>query len=136
MQYAVVRVNGILRKGAELDASIAAENAENTAKLKSGALDTAQFLAAPAGDDLWDLILMAGSLDSRVDQAVSAQEPAFLARFAFDLAQAFNVFYHKHHILSEKDPARRAFLLLITALVREQLVTALGLLGITAPEKM
>ena len=136
VQYAVVRVNGILRKGAELDASIAAENAENTAKLKSGALDTAQFLAAPAGDDLWDLILMAGSLDSRVDQAVSAQEPAFLARFAFDLAQAFNVFYHKHHILSEKDPARRAFLLLITALVREQLVTALGLLGITAPEKM
>ena len=136
VQYAVVRVNGILRKGAELDASIAAENAENTAKLKSGALDTAQFLAAPAGDDLWDLILMAGSLDARVDQAVSAQEPAFLARFAFDLAQAFNVFYHKHHILSEKDPARRAFLLLITALVREQLVTALGLLGITAPEKM
>ena len=136
VQYAVVRVNGILRKGAELDASIAAENAENTAKLKSGALDTAQFLAAPAGDDLWDLILMAGSLDSRVDQAVSSQEPAFLARFAFDLAQAFNVFYHKHHILSEKDPARRAFLLLITALVREQLVTALGLLGITAPEKM
>ncbi len=136
VQYAVVRVNGILRKGAEQDPTVAAENAENTSRLKSGAFDVTQFLAAPTGDDLWDLILMAGSLDARVDQAVCAQEPAFLARFAFELAQAFNVFYHKHHILSEKDPAKRAFLLLITALVREQLVTALGLMGITAPEKM
>ena len=53
-----------------------------------------------------------------------------------ELAQAFNVFYHKHHILSEEDPEKRAFLLQITALAREQLVTVLRLLGINAPEKM
>ena len=136
VQYAVVRVNGILRKGAELDPDIGAENSKNIERLKSGALDVAPFLAAPAGDDLWDIILLAGSLDSRVEFAISAQEPAILARFAFELAQAFNVFYHKHHILSEKDAEKRAFLLLITALVREQLVTTLGIMGITAPEKM
>jgi arginyl-tRNA synthetase len=136
VQYAVVRVNGILRKGAEQDPSISAENSENMEKLKSGALDVSRFLAGPEGDSLWDIVLLAGSLDARVDQAVSAQEPAFLARFAFELAQAFNVFYHKHHILSEKDPEKRAFLLLITALVREQLVTTLRIMGITAPEKM
>ena len=136
VQYAVVRVNGILRKGAELDPDIGAENSRNIERLKSGALDVAPFLAAPAGDDLWDIVLLAGSLDSRVEFAISAQEPAILARFAFELAQAFNVFYHKHHILSEKDAEKRAFLLLITALVREQLVTTLGIMGITAPEKM
>ncbi|MGB8523904.1 MAG: arginine--tRNA ligase [Candidatus Acidiferrales bacterium] len=136
VQYAVVRVNGILRKGAELDPDIGAENSKNIERLKSGALDVAPFLAAPAGDDLWDIILLAGSLDSRVEFAISAQEPAILARFAFELAQAFNVFYHKHHILSEKDAEKRAFLLLITARVREQLVTTLGIMGITAPEKM
>jgi arginyl-tRNA synthetase len=136
VQYAVVRVNGILRKGAELDPDIGAENSRNIERLKSGALDVAPFLAAPAGDDLWDIILLAGSLDSRVEFAISAQEPAILARFAFELAQAFNVFYHKHHILSEKDAEKRAFLLLITSLVREQLVTTLGIMGITAPEKM
>jgi arginyl-tRNA synthetase len=136
VQYAVVRVNGILRKGAEQDPSVSAENSENMEKLKSGALDVSRFLAGPEGDSLWDIVLLAGSLDARVDQAVSAQEPAFLARFAFELAQAFNVFYHKHHILSEKDPEKRAFLLLITALVREQLVTTLRIMGITAPEKM
>ncbi len=136
VQYAEVRVNGILRKGAELDPDIGAENSRNIERLKSGALDVAPFLAAPAGDDLWDIVLLAGSLDSRVEFAISAQEPAILARFAFELAQAFNVFYHKHHILSEKDAEKRAFLLLITALVREQLVTTLGIMGITAPEKM
>jgi arginyl-tRNA synthetase len=136
VQYAVVRVNGILRKGAELDPDVGAENSKNIERLKSGALDVAPFLAAPAGDDLWDIILLAGSLDSRVEFAISAQEPAILARFAFELAQAFNVFYHKHHILSEKDAEKRAFLLLITSLVREQLVTTLGVMGISAPEKM
>ncbi len=136
VQYAVVRVNGILRKGAELEPSIGVENSQNMERLKSGAVDVAPFLAAQAGDDLWDIILLAGSLDSRVEFAISAQEPAILARFAFELAQAFNVFYHKHHILSEKDAEKRAFLLLITALVREQLVTTLGIMGVTAPEKM
>lgn len=136
VQYAVVRVNGILRKGAELDRSVGVENSKNMERLKSGALDVARFLTPPDGDDLWDIVLLAGSLDARVELAVSAQEPAFLARFAFELAQAFNVFYHKHHILSEKDAEKRAFLLAITALVREQLVTALGVMGITAPERM
>jgi arginyl-tRNA synthetase len=136
VQYAVVRVNGILRKGAELDPNFAKEDAANLARLRSGDLDASPFLAPPGGDDLWDLILLAGSLGARVEAAVAAQEPAFVARYAFDLAQAFNVFYHKHRILSEKDAEKRAFLLLLTEMVREQLVTALGLMGITAPEKM
>jgi arginyl-tRNA synthetase len=64
------------------------------------------------------------------------QEPAFLAKGAFQLAQAFNLFYHKHRILSEEDAGKKAFLLLVTALVEKQLVAALRLLGIEAPEEM
>lgn len=135
-QYAVVRVNGILRKGAEEHPANARVDAENLGRIDRGELDVSQYLAPPSGNDLWELALLAGSLDARVDAALGAQEPAFLARYAFELAQAFNVFYHKHHILSEENPERRAFLLRLTALVREQLVTALGLLGIIAPEKM
>jgi arginyl-tRNA synthetase len=136
VQYAVVRVNGILRKGAASHPEFEAVDAANLARLKTGDLDVSSFLASPAGDDLWELILLAGSLDSRMEAAVAGQEPAFVARFAYELAQALNVFYHKHHILSEEDAEKRAFLLRLTSLVREQLVTALGLLGITAPEKM
>ena len=139
-QYAVVRINGILRKGAEQDPSVAAENAKNMAALKSGELDASEFLVASPNtsevDDIWDLAVLAGSLDARVELAINSQEPSVLTRFAFELAQLFNVFYHKHPILKEPDAKKRAFLMLVTALVREQLVTTLGLLGITAPDKM
>jgi len=135
-QYAVVRVNGILRKGAEQDPAIESANAANLARIGRGELDVSRFLAASAGDDLWELVLLAGSLDARVEAALGAQEPAVLARYAFELAQAFNVFYHKHHILSEEDAEKRAFLLRLTSLVRERLIAVLGLMGISAPEKM
>ena len=136
VQYAVVRVNGIVRKGTEADPNFGAANSENLKRIDAGELQVSKFFATASEDDLWDLILLAGSLDARIDIAVGAQEPAFLTRYAFELAQAFNVFYHKHHILSEEDAEKRAFLLRLSSLVREQLVTTLGLLGIVAPEKM
>jgi arginyl-tRNA synthetase len=79
---------------------------------------------------------MASSLDARVEQAVSSQEPAFIARYAFELAQQFNNFYHKHPILTEENTEKRAFLLRLTGLVHDTLESALGLMGIVAPEKM
>jgi arginyl-tRNA synthetase len=136
VQYAVVRVNGILRKGAELDPGLAVEDAANIARIRSGELDAGQFLVSPEYEDIWDLVLLAGSLDARLELALAAQEPAAVARFGFELAQAFNGFYHKHNINREPDAEKRVFLLYVTTLVREQLVTTLGLLGITAPEKM
>lgn len=136
VQYAVVRVNGIVRKGAEGLTATAEIDTANVSRIARGELDVSRFLSAPGGDDLWELAVLAGSLDARVDAALVAQEPAFLARFAFELAQQFNVFYHKHRILSEEDAEKRAFLMRLTAVVREQLVTTLGLLGIAAPEKM
>jgi arginyl-tRNA synthetase len=132
VQYAVVRVQGIWRKGAERDTTFAKE--ESAKSLTAETVN--KFLERGTGDDFWDLVVLAGSLDARVDAALSAQEPAFLTRYAFELAQAFNIFYHKHHILSEEDPEKRRFLLKLVWLVREQLVTTLALLGITAPEKM
>ncbi len=125
-QYAVVRIRGIRRKGAETGAVNAALTNETISALLTGS----------EGNGLWELLLAAGSLDYAVDATIGAQEPAFLAKFAFQLAQAFNNFYHKHHILSEADEQKRAFLLALTELVEAQLVRALGLLGISAPEKM
>ena len=88
------------------------------------------------GDDLWELVLLAGVLDLRWTTAVSAQEPAFIAKYAFELAQAFNLFYH--HASHSLGDGRRdeAFLLRLTRLAERQLVAALDLLGIEAPEKM
>jgi arginyl-tRNA synthetase len=123
-QYAVVRIRGIRRKGTEASPS------------KLSAESAAKFLAGAEGAGWWELLLQAGMLDHASDAAIGAQEPAFVAKYAFQLAQAFNNFYHKHHILSEADPQKRAFLLGLAEIVERQLVKALGLLGIDAPEKM
>jgi arginyl-tRNA synthetase len=125
-QYAVVRIRGIRRKGTEAGATQMEVQRETVATLFSG----------PEGNALWELVVLAGSLDMAVDAAIKGQEPAFVAKFAFQLAQAFNLFYHHHHILSEADEQKRAFLLRLTELVETQLVRALDLLGIEAPEKM
>ena len=71
-----------------------------------------------------------------MDAAIATQEPAFVAKYAFQLAQAFNNFYHQHHILSEANDEKRTFLLELTEFVETQLVRALRLLGIEAPERM
>jgi arginyl-tRNA synthetase len=125
-QYAVVRIRGIRRKGAEAGAT----NVEVTKGC------AAELLSGAEGNSFWELLVAAGSLDYAVDAAIATQEPAFVAKYAFQLAQAFNNFYHKHHILSEADLQKRAFLLRLTESVEAQLVRALELLGIEAPEKM
>ncbi len=124
-QYAVVRARSIFRKAGARDM----EALVPPAKLAS-------WLAPPEGDDLWELTLLVGLLGSTAAGAVEVQEPAILAKYAFQLAQAFNLFYHKHHILSETDAAKKAFLLMLVLAAEKQLVTALDLLGIESPERM
>jgi arginyl-tRNA synthetase len=137
-QYAVVRARGIWRKGAQISPDMTDEaNVAEAGRIyeATGAEMAARFLGRDY-DDLWELVLKAGSLEYAVDATIGAEEPAFLAKYAFELAQAFNNFYHKHHILSEADAQKRAFLLALTERVEAQLVRTLGLLGIAAPEKM
>ena len=125
-QYAVVRIRGIRRKGAESSSSHASVSSESLKNLLEG----------PEGAEFWELLLLNGSLDYAMDAAIGAQEPAFVTKYAFQLAQAFNNFYHKHHILSEADEQKRAFLLGLTELVERQLIKALQVLGIETPDKM
>ena len=122
----MVRIRGIRRKGKESGATDGVVTKESVSQLLGGV----------EANSLWELLVTAGSLDYAVDAAIATQEPAFLAKYAFQLAQAFNNFYHKHHILSEADEQKRAFLLRLTEWVEAQLVKALSLLGIEAPEKM
>jgi len=138
-QYAIVRIRGIRRKGQDRgmeEAGGTEWKSDADLLTREGQAAIQQILAGAGNEDMWSLILHAGSLDYAVDAAIGAQEPAFVAKYAFQLAQAFNNFYHKHHILSEADAQKRAFLLGLTELVENQLVQALQLLGIQATEKM
>ncbi len=130
-QYAVVRARNIFRKLRDQQPDFDSASLENV-----DASAAAELFAGADGNAFWELAFLAASLDTQIDAAVGAQEPAFVAKYAFQLAQAFNLFYHHHHILTESDPAKKKFLLQLSRLVEVQLVAALELLGIESPEKM
>jgi arginyl-tRNA synthetase len=126
VQYAIVRAANIFRKaGTTEEEALAA-----VADLDLGELTTEE------GTSLWETWLLASRLTVLIEQAIATAEPAYLARYAFQLAQQFNNFYHRHHVLNETDATRRALLLATAAIARRQKVRALGYLGIEAPPVM
>ncbi len=132
LQYSVVRARNIFRKLREAEPDYKLD--ELPARV--GAEAARGLLAREKGDDLWDLAMTAAELERMAAIAAAQQEPALLAKWSFGLAQQFNLFYHRHHILSETDAGRKAFLLLLADLVERQLTRALGLMGIEVPERM
>ena len=130
-QYAVVRARNIFRKLRDQQPDFDPASLENV-----DGRAAAELFAGSDGNAFWELAFLAASLDTQIDAAVGAQEPAFIAKYAFQLAQAFNLFYHHHHILTESNAAKKRFLLQLSRLVQVQLVAALELLGIESPEKM
>jgi arginyl-tRNA synthetase len=132
LQYSVVRARNIFRKFRE--------SCPDFDPRRSGELISADqlraFLSGKDGDAFWELTLLAAQLEMVTDQAISSAEPALVAKYAFRLAQAFNNFYHRYHILSQPDPDRQRFLLFLVHLVNESLSQASALLGIEIPERM
>ena len=128
VQYAIVRASNIFRKAETTEA-------EALANIPRGE-ELSALLATDDGTSLWETWLAASRLTLLIEQTISAAEPALLTKYAFQLAQQFNNFYHRHHVLTEQDPTRRALLLATAAVARREMVRALGYLGIEAPPVM
>jgi arginyl-tRNA synthetase len=131
VQYAAVRARNIFRK--------LEERGETKPDFK--ALLTKDAMARQLGtgaqnDELWQILLAAAKADSVVERAVSAGEPAHVAKFVFQLAQTFNLFYHQFPVLAEPDPERKAFLLWLTEYLALQLERTLSVMGIAVPAYM
>ncbi len=126
VQYAIVRARNILRKAETTREAVLAAFGERSTSSRLGEDD----------DGIWQLWLRASKLQFIVEQCIATNEPAHLAKHAFQLAQEFNNFYHRHHVLHESDEARKTFLLATAAVAERELVRALALLGIDAPEVM
>jgi arginyl-tRNA synthetase len=130
-QYAVVRATNIFRKGGF--------DPESFGKDPAGHLSAEEFekyLSHESGNEIWEMWLAAAKTAYIVDQCIATTEPAYLAKHAFQLAQLFNAFYHRHPILNEADEGRKRFLLATVAVVRRELVRTLAVLGITVPPVM
>jgi len=130
-QYAVVRATSIFKK-AGLDADTFFREVSNG----FSTLDLNTFLDAGAAGEIWELWLASARTSYIVNQCIATTEPAYLAKHAFQLAQLFNTFYHRHPILSEGDEKRKQFLLATVAIVRRELIRTLAVMGMTVPPVM
>ncbi|HWB82631.1 MAG TPA: arginine--tRNA ligase [Bryobacteraceae bacterium] len=127
VQYAAVRARNILRKLEERGEAIPDFQRE---------LDAAAMARQLASDDFWQVLLAASKVDAVVERAVAAGEPAHVAKYAFQLAQAFNNFYHQYPIIHEENREKKVFLLWMTDFFHRQLERTSSILGIPIPEYM
>jgi arginyl-tRNA synthetase len=127
LQYAAVRARNILRKLEERGGKVP----DFAAELKGEAMSRQL-----GSEDAWQMLLAASKADSALEKAVTAGEPAHVAKYAFSLAQAFNNFYHQYPILQEQNREKKVFLLWMTDFFGRQLARTAAILGIRIPEYM
>ncbi len=129
-QYTAVRTNSIFRK--------LEENVLETAfkTISENPNEVSELFASEIGNDIWSMVALASRLEETIAQAVSASEPAVLAKYNFNLAKAFNLFYHNHKIISEENAVKRAVLIAIADLTRRALTAGLDTMGIEVPARM
>jgi len=130
-QYAVVRATSIFKKAALDPDAFCRDVARDVA-----AGDLAKFMVGESANEFWELWQASAKTSYIVNQCTSTAEPAYLAKHAFQLAQLFNTFYHRHPILTENDEKRKQFLLATVAVVRRELIRILEVMGITVPPVM
>jgi arginyl-tRNA synthetase len=131
VQYAAVRARNIFRKLEERGETKPDFNTILTREAMAR-----QLASGPQHDELWQILMASARADSVVDRAVTAGEPAHVAKFVFQLAQTFNLFYHQYPVLAEPDPERKAFLLWLTEYLALQLERTLAVMGIAVPAYM
>ncbi|WP_030157637.1 arginine--tRNA ligase [Glycomyces sp. NRRL B-16210] len=123
VQYAHARVSGVLRN--------AAERGVDRGDTYDAALLTHQRES--------DLLKALAEFPAQVASAAELREPHRVARYAEELAASYHRFQHDCRVLpfpdEETTPVNRARLWLVDA-TRVVLANALGLLGVSAPERM
>ena len=127
VQYSAVRARNILRKLEEKGEKVPDFGAELSPEAMARQVKV---------EDFWQVLLAASKADWAVENAVVAGEPAHVARYAFQLAQAFSNFYQKYTIIHEENREKKVFLLWTTDFFRRQLERTAGVLGIQIPAYM
>ncbi|HVW84894.1 MAG TPA: arginine--tRNA ligase [Bryobacteraceae bacterium] len=127
VQYAAVRARRILLKLEERGETLPNFHADLSRDAMARQL---------ASEEAWQVLLAASKADSALERALSAGEPAHVAKYAFQLAQEFSNFYQRFKVLDEPDRERRVFLLWMTQFFAQQLERTLAILGIAVPAYM
>ena len=116
IQYAIARINSIIRKAAAagiVPGEIVITNKEER-----------------------DLALKLAQFGNTVMRAYNEYEPSIISDYVYTLAQAFSSFYSTSSIMNAESASAAASRLKLATLVRDILKKLLELLGIEAPEVM
>ena len=114
--YVVARINSLLRKAGTRE-------------------ETRDFSLLEQFEEKKVLLLIA-EYEGVIQKALENYNPSVIAKYCFDLAQAFNEFYNKHDILKAEHSALVAARLELCEAVKIVLTDALSLLTIVAVDEM
>ena len=81
-------------------------------------------------------MMVLAKFNASIENAYEELAPHKICAYIYEIANAFNHFYHETKILSEEDEAKKKSWISLLALTRDVLETAIDLLGFSAPERM
>jgi len=117
--YTIVRIKSILNKYKESGADI-----DETA------------MTTPSGESEKALMLELAKYNASIEAAYDELAPNKICAYIYDIANAFNRFYHETKILTEEDETKKKGYIALLVLTRDILETCIDLLGFAAPERM
>lgn len=118
--YTIVRIKSILAKYQE----ISKESISSAAILP------------PSSQSEQALMLELIKFSEMLRTAYEEIAPHRICAFVFDLANAFNCFYHETKIITEEDTEKQGSWIMLITLIQDVLLTCIDLLGFSAPERM
>jgi arginyl-tRNA synthetase len=83
-----------------------------------------------------DLIVILTQFSETIKQAAAGYNPGIIANYVYELAKAYNKFYHEHSILQAEDEQVKQFRLQLSAASADVIGKGMNLLGIEVPERM
>jgi len=132
LQYTLVRINSIFRKLKEREGF---EEKDLQALLSSEEIPL-EILPEQELSDFWDVVFYASQFEVEVLHSIRSLEFSHLAKYAFNLSQKFNAYYHLYSILAEKNKEIKNIRILTIFFIKEVLQGVLSLMGIPQPELM
>lgn len=118
--YTIVRIKSILNKYKDL---------------KGGTIPNID-IAPTASDSENGLMLELVKFNEMVESAFKENAPHKVCQFVYELANAFNRFYHENKIIAEKDEQKQASWIALIDYTLAMLDQCIALLAIEAPERM
>ncbi|MBD5491211.1 MAG: arginine--tRNA ligase [Lachnospiraceae bacterium] len=117
--YTIVRIKSILNKYTEQGRGL-----------------TDLVIGEPVNDSEKSLMLELAKYNTTMEAACEEAAPHKICAYIYDLANAFNHFYHETKILTEEDEQKKESWIALLTLTRDVLEVCIDLLGFSAPERM